>query len=163
MFWKICKTALNIWEWVVASLFGAMTMCTVLQLLFRNMNIPLAWTEATARLTFIWATFLIIPLVTRKQRHITISFFHSKLPDLPQFFVIIISRISIIIIFALVIIQGKRLLYISMKTIDPVLHIPNFIFYLPVWLGIIGAVIAEGFNINEDICKYKSKLAEQSA
>lgn len=163
MFWRICRTAVIIWERVVASLFGAMTICTVLQLMFRNMNIPLAWTEATARLTFIWATFLIIPLVTRKQGHITISIFNSKLPDLPKCFVMITSRISIIIIFALVIIQGKRLLYISMKTIDPVLHIPHMIFYLPVWLCIIGAVIAEVFNIHEDICNYKGKLSEESA
>jgi|GEM_PF-4443653 len=128
-------------------LLGIVVLSSFLQLLFRNFGVPLAWTEAVARLAFIWATFLIMPVITINMKHITITFFRSLAPRPVQAGLQLIGGILVVIIFCWVTIEGIGILRVSWGLIESVLNIPSTVFYLPVWIGLVGAVLGEIVNV----------------
>ena len=132
---------------LVGFLLGIVLFASFLQLLFRNLGIPLSWTEAVARLAFIWATFLIMPVITLNMKHITITFFRTLAPRPVQIGVQLAGGILVVIVFCWATIEGVGILRVSWGMIEPALHIPSAVFYLPVWIGLVGAVLGESVNV----------------
>lgn len=143
---KALKVLESILETVAIILLFSVFVLTILQLVFRNINIPLAWTEALARLTFVWLIFLIMPLITMKRRHIRIFFFVDFLPEKAQKLLYILTSFVIAAIFIITCLGGTQVIRIAWRMTNPALRTPEGLLYLPVWLGLMGSAIVEIFN-----------------
>lgn len=87
-------------EWLGGSLFIAMFIILILQILARQVfDSPLIWSEELARLIFVYVGILGISIGIRSQSHVMIDFLYAKFPQKIQ--KIVFTGIQIIIFFCI--------------------------------------------------------------
>ena len=75
----------NLEKIIITICMGYLVLVTVLQVLFRFvLKAPLAWTEETARYSFIWMTFVGASLASKNASHIRVDMLENALHGVPK-------------------------------------------------------------------------------
>ena len=117
-------------EIILVAMFFVLVVVIFLQVVMRFVfNNSLSWTEALARLLFVWLTWLGVSIGAREGEHIKITALVEKLPFKLAQIVNIISEIAVIVICAVTIYYGVFLcdMLFGLNAEDAALHIS------PVW------------------------------
>lgn len=68
-------------RWLIVVLMVVMTITVSLQILFRYVfNVPLGWSEETARFAFVWVAFFGASALLRARQHINVTVFTDRFP-----------------------------------------------------------------------------------
>lgn len=123
----------NIEEYISSVLLGAMVLLIFLQIIFRFiLNLPLRWTEETARYAMILLIYLSACSGVKKEKHIRIEAIHNALPQKAALVYWVISNIIWMFFNLVMIVYGINMAgYIySTGQVSPVLHLPMGILYM---------------------------------
>lgn len=123
----------NIEEYISSVLLGAMVILIFLQIIFRFvLNLPLRWTEETARYAMILLIYLSACSGVKKEKHIRIEAIHNALPQKAALVYWVISNIIWMLFNLVMIVYGINMAgYIySTGQVSPVLHLPMGILYM---------------------------------
>ena len=123
----------NIEEYISSVLLGAMVILIFLQIIFRFvLNLPLRWTEETARYAMILLIYLSACSGVKKEKHIRIEAIHNALPQKAALVYWVISNINWMLFNLVMIVYGINMAgYIySTGQVSPVLHLPMGILYM---------------------------------
>jgi TRAP-type C4-dicarboxylate transport system permease small subunit len=136
-------------EYFVCLLMGYFVTVTVLQVVFRFfLKIPAAWTEETARYSFIWMTFLGSSLVAKLKTHIRVDMLESSLNDKGKLGLNLFSQVVFLFFGVVCTIIGIRMCVslITRPQLSPVLKIPMQYIYMsfPVGMGLMSMRILRG-------------------
>lgn len=115
----------NIEEYISSVLLGAMVLLIFLQIIFRFiLNLPLRWTEETARYAMILLIYLSACSGVKKEKHIRIEAIHNALPQKAALVYWVISNIIWMLFNLVMIVYGINMAgYIySTGQVSPVLH-----------------------------------------
>jgi TRAP-type C4-dicarboxylate transport system permease small subunit len=126
---RICERALII-------LLAAMAVAVFLQVLFRYvLHLPLFWTEEFARYCLVWASLLGAAVALKRGGHIAVTFFLDYFPKRAARALTMVARISVVIILAVMVWGGIRLVLVTSAQISPALRIPMAVPYLALPIG----------------------------
>ena len=123
----------NFEEMFSAILLGAMVILIFLQIVFRFLlNLPLRWTEESARYAMIILIYLSACSGVKKEKHIRIEAIHTVLPKKFAFVYWLISNIIWFAFNLALIIYGVEMASFIYSTgqVSPVLHIPMGLLYM---------------------------------
>ena len=131
---KTTKKFLDNFEETFSSiLLGAMVILIFLQIVFRFLlNLPLRWTEESARYAMIILIYLSACSGVKKEKHIRIEAIHNVLPKKIAFIYWLISNIIWFAFNLALIIYGVEMASFIYSTgqVSPVLHIPMGLLYM---------------------------------
>ena len=125
-------------ELILVCMFAVMVIVIFVQVIMRFVfNNSLSWSEALARLLFVWLTWLGVSIGAREGEHIKITAITEKLPRKAAQIVNIISEIAVIGICAVTIRYGVQLcdMLWGLKAEDAALHISQVWGYAAVPVG----------------------------
>lgn len=121
---------------VIVSAMAAMVIVVSLQVLLRYaFNTSIDWAEDIARLTFVWAIFLAIPLGVRSGAHIGIELLTTHFPPPLQGLCL---RLSALLCAGLMFIVGYQSTLLVIQQWDemlPTLEVTAALFMVPVAVG----------------------------
>ena len=123
----------NIEEYISSVLLGAMVILIFLQIIFRFvLNLPLRWTEETARYAMILLIYLSACSGVKKEKHIRIEAIHNALPQKAALVYWVISNIIWMLFNLVMIVYGINMAWYIYSTgqVSPVLHLPMGILYM---------------------------------
>lgn len=122
--------------WIVALLFGVMTLVIFLQVIFRYILLaPLPWSEELARYLFIWITFLGGTLAARKGNHIGMEMLQNALPGRSKAISKFIASFLTSIFFAMTFIFSISVFQKMMIQTSPAMELPMGYPYLGIIIG----------------------------
>ena len=125
-------------EIILVIMFAVMVAVIFLQVIMRFIfNNSLSWSEAFARLLFVWLTWLGVSIGAREGEHIKITAMTEKLPFKAAQIVNILSEIAVIAICAVTIRYGVQLcdMLWGLNAEDAALHISQVWGYAAVPVG----------------------------
>ncbi|MDR1247749.1 MAG: TRAP transporter small permease [Treponema sp.] len=136
-------------EYFVCLLMGYFVTVTVLQVVFRFfLKIPAAWTEETARYSFIWMTFLGSSLVAKLKTHIRVDILESNLTGKTRLGMNLFSQVVFLLFGVICTIIGIRMCasLVTRPQLSPVLKIPMQYIYasFPIGMGLMSMRIVRG-------------------
>jgi TRAP-type C4-dicarboxylate transport system permease small subunit len=136
-------------EYFVCLLMGYFVTVTVLQVVFRFfLRIPAAWTEETARYSFIWMTFIGSSLVAKLKTHIRVDMLESSLQGKAKLGLNLFSQVVFLLFGVICTIVGIRMCVslITRPQLSPVLKIPMQYIYMsfPIGMGLMSMRITRG-------------------
>ena len=121
---------------VVMVSMAAMVVVVSAQVLLRYaFNTSLDWGEDIARMLFVWAIFLAIPLGIREGAHIGIELVVRKFPVLGQRLLTRVMAILAIGLMAVICWQAAILIVDQWDENLPTLSVPTSLFMVPVCIG----------------------------
>ena len=121
---------------VVMVSMAAMVVVVSAQVLLRYaFNTSLDWGEDIARMLFVWAIFLAIPLGIREGAHIGIELVVRKFPVLGQRLLTRVMAILVIGLMAVICWQAAILIVDQWDENLPTLSVPTSLFMVPVCIG----------------------------
>lgn len=125
-------------EVVCTALLFVMTFCIFMQIIFRAVGAPLAWTEELARYLFVWLVYVSCSFAVRIQSHIKLDILTLLVKKRGKLVLDIFSDV-IFFLFAVIIAyygsQTVHKLFFVRPQISPGLKIPMWLPYLSVSLG----------------------------
>lgn len=128
-------------EEVLLTIFSSIMVIVIfIQVVMRQLDNSLTWSEELARYCFIWLVYIGISYGVKKQRHIKVDVALLLLKEKGQIILTMIANV-IFIVFALFVIRygydiANKLLTFGQKS--PALHIPMGLVYMatPVGMGL---------------------------
>ena len=121
---------------VVMVSMAAMVVVVSAQVLLRYaFNTSLDWGEDIARMLFVWAIFLAIPLGIREGAHIGIELVVRKFPVLGQRLLTRVMATLVIGLMAVICWQAAILIVDQWDENLPTLSVPTSLFMVPVCIG----------------------------
>ena len=149
----ICELALII-------LLGAMAVVVFLQVLFRYvLHLPLFWTEEFARYCLVWASLLGAAVALKRGEHIAVTFFLDNFPKRAAGVLTRVAQISILLILAVMVWGGIKLVLVTSAQISPALRIPMAIPYMALPIGSVIML----FHLMSSIMQRSDKNPEEDA
>lgn len=139
----------NIEKIIISCCMGYFVIATVLQVIFRFvLQSPLAWTEETAKYTFIWMTFIGSSLAAKNQSHIRVDMLENSLHGVPKQ-IVYWSCQALFLVFSLtmtVVGIGMINTLNAKPQVSPALKMPMQYLYaaLPVGMGMCSFRIIQG-------------------
>lgn len=123
-------------EFLLIATLSAMTIAVFLQVLFRYVvHLPLFWTEEFARYCLIWASLLGASVALKRKQHIAVTYFIEHMPTSLATKLTLAAQVSVVLILAIIIWGGIKLVLITSAQISPALRIPMAVPYLALPLG----------------------------
>jgi TRAP-type C4-dicarboxylate transport system permease small subunit len=123
-------------EFLLIATLSAMTIAVFLQVLFRYVvHLPLFWTEELARYCLIWASLLGASIALKKKQHIAVTYFLEHVPGGLATKLTFAAQVSVVLILAVMIWGGIKLVLVTSAQISPALRIPMAVPYLALPLG----------------------------
>lgn len=128
-------------EEVLLTIFSSIMVVVIfIQVVMRQLDNSLSWSEELARYCFIWLVYVGISYGVKKQRHIKVDVLLLVLKEKGQIILTIIANI-IFMVFAIFVIRygydiASKLLTFGQKS--PALHIPMGLVYMatPIGMGL---------------------------
>lgn len=118
---------------------GTMVVAIFLQVFFRFViRSPLYWTEELSRYSFVYVVFIGAAWAGKKNMHLGVDYFTSKLPDTAVRILRVILDGLILLFSAVIVIVGAQVVPINFKQFSPALSIP---------MGMVYAAIPIGFSL----------------
>jgi TRAP-type C4-dicarboxylate transport system permease small subunit len=113
-----------------------LSLLVFIQVVFRYaLDLPLFWTEESARYCLVWASLLGAGVALKRGEHIAVTYLVERLPPAWNRPVLHVSRISVGAILAVVLWGGIRLVVVTHFQLSPALQIPMSVPYLSVPVG----------------------------
>ena len=123
-------------EWGVMVFVALLAVVILLQVMFRYvLDLPLFWTEETARYCLVWASLLGAGVALKRGEHIAVTYFVNRLPSGLHRAALLFSRVCVGVILAVVLGGDLQLVAVTHSQISPALRIPMSIPYLAVPVG----------------------------
>lgn len=125
-------------ELILVALFVLLVLAIFLQVVMRFIfNNPLSWTEALARLLFVWLTWMGVSIGAREGEHIKITALTEKFPHKLGQAVNILSELIVIAICGVTLRYGVQLcdMLFRLNAEDAALHISQVWGYAAVPVG----------------------------
>ncbi|MCG8482928.1 MAG: TRAP transporter small permease [Clostridia bacterium] len=140
----IKKIETNFEEVLCAILLAAMTVIIFIQIIFREMGIPAAWSEELARYMFVWQIYIGCALGVKRRKHIKVDAVMLLIKDKWHVVMYIISNILFMVFCIIISIYGMELLYkiqFIQKQVSPAMRIPTVIPYSSFVFGCLLMII----------------------
>lgn len=130
----------------MTAVFSLMVILIVIQVIFRYaFAIALTWSEETARLLFIWATFMGAAVVGREKEHIRIDYVLRKFSSEMQRLLELLIDILCIMFLLTVILGSWRMICLTWNTRLPSARFLRIGYlYVPLFLGCVLMVLFTG-------------------
>jgi C4-dicarboxylate transporter DctQ subunit len=123
-------------EVLLVMFLSALTIVVFLQVLFRYVfNLPLFWTEETARYCLIWASMLGAGYALRHGQHIAVTYVVDRLPAGLYRATVRLAQIGVLAIIVVILWGGIELVSITQHQTSPALRIPMAYPYLAMPTG----------------------------
>lgn len=131
---KLRRVMFNLEEIAGCVLLAVIVLSSTLEIVSRNLNMPVIWTNELSRYAFIWAVFIGSVVLVKRQGHIAILFLESILPRKLAKVLHVILQIALIVLFAVLIKYGFRLAAELWNVKTTTLELPTGLVYaiLPV-------------------------------
>lgn len=133
---KIFKKLDKVFEFGSALILLVMVVSITLQVVFRTLNRPLAWSVELSQFLFVWLTFIAGYVAARRGQHIGVEFFHHRTPKPIGNFLKFISNLLPSIYFGVIFYYCVALWPKLMSQRTPVLHVPMAMVYLGMMIGL---------------------------
>ncbi len=92
-------------------------------------NDPVAWSEQLSRILFVWITFLGAAVLYRRGVHLAVTFFLDLLPARLRWWVRLVNELSLVGLFAILLVFGFRLAWSNIGQTFGALDITPSSFY----------------------------------
>ncbi len=103
-------------EGVVALLFMALFLVTILNIVLRNLGgIAWLWIPGFTRLVFIWLVFLGIAAAYRRGDHLVVDFFLERMPDRVRAWTRFAIQLVLMPFFFLLFVYGRNIAEVRMR------------------------------------------------
>lgn len=115
--------------------------CVFLGVVFRQLNMPLAWSDELAQSLLVWTGFVGWVIAARKRSHIRIGVIADKLPPLARRVLEVLIQLSIII-FAMVLLRYSFGIIDRTWDVESVtLPVSTAILYVPIPLAALALIL----------------------
>ena len=115
---------------------SALALVVFTQVVFRYiLQLPLFWTEETARYCLVWASLLGGGVALYRGQHIAVTFVVDRLPENLQRLAARLVQISVTAIVVVILVGGIELVMITQRQLSPALRIPMSYPYLALPAG----------------------------
>jgi len=123
-------------EMVIIVIFSVLIVSCILQVFTRYvLNNSLSWTEELSRFCFIWVNILGATVCLRNNSHARVTALTDLLPVKVQKFLGYFSKIIVVIVACVMMIEGIRVIQAVSSQISPALMWPMPIIYSSVPIG----------------------------
>ena len=123
-------------EWGLIVFIGLLSLLVLSQVVFRYaLDLPLFWTEESARYCLVWASLLGAGVGLKRGEHIAVTYLAERLPPGLHRPVLLLSGICVGAILAVVLWGGVRLVIVTHSQLSPALQIPMSVPYMSVPVG----------------------------
>jgi TRAP-type C4-dicarboxylate transport system permease small subunit len=110
--------------WFVACFMGGMVISILLAIISRFIiKIPIPWTEELSRYLMIWTAFIAGSLGLKRGVHVGINFVVQRVPEKASRWIGLITNISLLFFFLVLIIEGFHLTILVAGQMSPVLRV----------------------------------------
>jgi C4-dicarboxylate transporter DctQ subunit len=140
---RFVRTLCDVYQKLSVAFLAALCLSVFAQIILRNVfSAGSVVLEELARFSLVSLVFLMIPSLTINKQQIIVDFVVNKLPGAARRIVEVLAQLlsiasSVFLIFAIALIMERNW---SIRT--PAMRMPNYLFYLPVALGIALNVFA---------------------
>ena len=155
---RIVAGQIRFCRWMLVGLGMSMTLLILLQVFFRFViYVPFPWSEECARYLMIWMGMLGSVVALHNGRHIGVTFFVERLPDLPEKAVRAMVQVIMAIFLGVLCWQGVEFAAFNADQASPAMEISMLIPFsaIPAGSAMMILVIAEGL-----LAPFGSKAAE---
>ena len=121
---------------MVFLLVAAMVIVTTLQVIFRGFFDALSWSEELSRYLLVWGTFFGATLAYKRGNHIAVTFVVDLLPEKIRTGFQILSYLLSLIFFAIIAVQGVKMIQLQVFQISPAMSVPMKHVYLAIPLSL---------------------------
>lgn len=131
-------------ETLCAILLSAMTVIISIQIVFRQLGTPAAWSEELARYMFVWLIYVGCSLGVKRRKHIKVDAVMLLIKEEWHIVMYIISNILFMVFCILISYYGIELLYkiqFVQKQLSPAMRIPMVIPYSSFVFGCLLMII----------------------
>lgn len=123
-------------QWGVMVFIALLAVVVLLQVVFRYLvDLPLFWTEETARYCLVWASLLGAGVALKRGEHIAVTYVVERIPIGPARAVLVLSRTCVGLILTVMLWGGIQLVAVTHFQLSPALRIPMSVPYLAVPVG----------------------------
>lgn len=144
---KINEIVLKICQLLSVILIFLIIISTSVQVITRFLlNSSLVGTEEVSRYSFIWASMLGAGICVSRHSHANVSFLSDILKGKFKLLQEVFVQIMIGIMGVLLIVQGYKMVQITLNQLSPTLKVPMWIIYLAIPIG--GIIILFGSICN---------------
>lgn len=145
---KINKKLQDIVRYVAVVLLFVIIVSTSVQVFTRYvLDASLIGTEEVSRYCFIWATMLGAALCVSSFSHATVSFVPDMLKGKAKLINTCIVQALMMVLAAIFIVQGGKMIVVTLNQLSPTLRIPMWIIYSAVPVGGVMIFLASLCNI----------------
>ena len=134
---KIFKKLDKVFELASAIILSAMVIAITLQVIFRALDRPLAWSVELSQYLFVWLTFIAGYVAARRGQHIGVEFFHNNTPKAVGKFLRFISNLIPALYFGVIFYYCVSLWPLLMSQKTPMLKLPMAFIYLGMMIGLL--------------------------
>lgn len=123
-------------RWLLIALGIAISVIVFLQVFFRfTFQIPLSWSEESARYLMIWMGMIGSAAAIRHARHIGVQLFVEKLPPTLYRILVPLAELAMILFLVILVKEGMNLAARNFMQLSPAMRIPMFYPYLAIPVG----------------------------
>ena len=126
-------------EGLSAILLAAATIIIALQIVFRMVGAPLAWTEELARYLFVWLIYISCSYAVRMRAHIQVDLIPIMCKERGQYILHMISDVCFFVFAVIMTYYGAQLMYNAMYVrvqVSPAMGLNMGFVYLSFVLGL---------------------------
>ena len=133
---KIFKKLDKTFELASAIILSVMVLSITLQVIFRLLDRPLAWSVELSQYLFVWLTFIAGYVGARRAQHIGVEYFHTHTPKPIGDFLKFISNLLPALYFGVIFYYCVSLWSKLMAQKTAMLKIPMAFIYLGMMIGL---------------------------
>jgi TRAP-type C4-dicarboxylate transport system permease small subunit len=116
----------NLEKYLCVLLLVFMTVVTALQVVFRLLGLPLAWSEEAARYMFVWLIYISCSYAVKEEKHIKIDAVLLLFKERGRFFLALLSNLLFLVFTVVISYQGALLVHkiaVAQRQVSPALRL----------------------------------------
>jgi len=135
---KILDAVNKIIIYIITVLFGAMSIASFLQVVFRYvLKLPLPWSEELARFLFVWVVFLGSAVAVKEKAHVGLEYFVDLLEISKRRIVYALAYILCMFMSLIVAKNGFTVVKSTLVQLSPAMQVPMGYVYFAIPLGFL--------------------------
>jgi TRAP-type C4-dicarboxylate transport system permease small subunit len=135
---KILDAVNKIIVYIITVLFGAMSIASLLQVIFRYvLKHPLPWSEELARFLFVWVVFLGSAVAIKEKAHVGLEYFVDQLKISQRKIIYALAYILCMFMSIIICINGFSVVKSTLTQLSPAMHLPMAYVYFAIPLGFL--------------------------
>lgn len=139
---KILKKVDKAYQAIAVGFILTLFVTIFLQIILRNFfNSGSVHLEELARYSMVSLVFITIPVLTFRNGHIVVDFIPLRLPAKVQRWIAVVNNLLVMFFGVYILAAIVSIMQRNWNVRTPGLNMPNALFYLPVFLGILAMTI----------------------